>query len=340
MDDLAAARIDRFGLVSSVLDALPSGVILVDGQQVIQWANSWVRERFVGGDHLTGAHCYEVFGCPRSLCLSLADATPRSAEAAAGAVGSSDRWVRSQTWVEERDSLGDTRAWYEFSLCALPGDEDIRGCLVHVRDVSDHKQVESRLQAEITRRRLLVEQSRDGVVVLDEEGRVYETNLQFARMLGYTMEEMTSLHVWDWEYLYPKERVMEMLRTVDESGDHFETQHRRKDGSVYDVEISTNGAIIQGKKYVFCVCRDVSERKRAEREREALIRQLQDALAEIRTLQGLVPVCSYCKRVRDDDGYWHLVEEYIEKQSGAGVTHGICPECLKTHFPDLDPHST
>jgi PAS domain S-box-containing protein len=86
----------------------------------------------------------------------------------------------------------------------------------------------------------------------------------FADMLGYTMEEMQKLHVFDWEYQYPKEQVVEMIRTVDEKGDHFETRHRRKDGTTYDVEISTNGATFGGQKLIFCVCRDITERKQAE----------------------------------------------------------------------------
>jgi len=306
------------------LETLPDGVALIDERCVVHWVNTWVKEHFAEHAPFVGRTCHEVFWGRSDPCEGC-EKVVRSAQAS------------PQVRLLEYPLPHGASRWYELSVRALhdPGDR-WQGGLVHVRDVTAHRRAELELEAEVTRRRLLVEQSRDGVVVLDEEGRVYETNLQFARMLGYTLEEMSTLHVWDWEYLYPKERVWEMLRTVNSSGDHFETQHRRKDGSVYDVEISTNGAVIGGKKYVFCVCRDVTERKQAEREREALIRRLQDALAEVKLLRGMVPICSYCKRVRDDKGYWEQVEVYIERQSGAGVTHGICPECLKKYFPDLD----
>jgi len=125
---------------------------------------------------------------------------------------------------------------------------------------------EKALADEATRRRILIDQSRDGIVILGEDGEVYEANRRFAEMLGYAPTEAAELHVWDWEYLYPREQVIEMIRTVDEAGDHFETQHRRKDGTCYDVEISTNGAVIAGRKLIFCVCRDITERKNMERQ--------------------------------------------------------------------------
>jgi two-component system NtrC family sensor kinase len=127
-----------------------------------------------------------------------------------------------------------------------------------------HTRTEQALADEATRRHILVDQSRDGIVVLDQNGKVYEANRQFAEMLGYSSEEVRQLSVFDWEYLYPREQVLEMIRTVDEAGDHFETQHRRKDGSTYDVEISTNAATFAGQKLIFCVCRDITERKKAE----------------------------------------------------------------------------
>jgi hypothetical protein len=79
---------------------------------------------------------------------------------------------------------------------------------------------------------------------------------------------------------------------------------------------------------------DIGNRKMAEEERESLIRELQDALGKIKTLRGLLPTCAWCRKVRDDDGYWKKVETYIEEHSDASFTHGICPDCLKKNDPE------
>ena len=146
-----------------------------------------------------------------------------------------------------------------------------------VKDITEHKQAEEALAAEAIRRRILVDQSRDGIVVLDENGKVYEANQQFADMLGYSNEEVLDLHVWDWEAQWQRAELEEIIRAVDESGDHFETRHVRKDGSVFDVEICSNAAVLAGQKLIFCVCRDISRRKAAEeslRQSETKFREL------------------------------------------------------------------
>ncbi len=61
--------------------------------------------------------------------------------------------------------------------------------------------------------------------------------------------------------------------------------------------------------------------------------ELRDALEHIKTLQGILPICSFCKKIRDDQGYWDQVEVYITKHSNAEFSHGICPECMKKHYP-------
>ena len=64
--------------------------------------------------------------------------------------------------------------------------------------------------------------------------------------------------------------------------------------------------------------------------------ELKRALAEIKTLRGILPICGHCKKIRDDKGYWNQAEAYIQKHSDASLSHSICPECAEKYYPDLD----
>ena len=80
---------------------------------------------------------------------------------------------------------------------------------------------------------------------------------------------------------------------------------------------------------------EIAERKRAESEREQLIVELQAALANIKTLRGLLPICASCKQIRDDRGYWTEVEVYIRDHTEVEFSHGLCPDCAKKLYPDF-----
>jgi PAS domain S-box-containing protein len=148
----------------------------------------------------------------------------------------------------------------------LDGEGNLLGYRGADVDITERKQAEEALVDEATRRRILIDQSRDGIVILDQNGKVYEANQRFAEMLGYSPEEVAQLHVWDWDTQWTREQLLEMFQAVGEAGDYTETRHRRKDGTVFDVEISTNGAVYGDQKLAFCVCRDITGRKQAEEE--------------------------------------------------------------------------
>ena len=80
-----------------------------------------------------------------------------------------------------------------------------------------------------------------------------------------------------------------------------------------------------------------AERRRLEAEREELLIELQAALAQVKRLTGWLPICSGCKKIRDGQGAWHPVESYVQKHSEAVFTHGLCPNCIQTYFPEADP---
>jgi PAS domain S-box-containing protein len=80
---------------------------------------------------------------------------------------------------------------------------------------------------------------------------------------------------------------------------------------------------------------NVHKRKEAEEERERLIRELQDALATVKTLSGMLPICAACKKIRDDNGYWNQIEVFIQSHSDAEFTHSFCPECMRRLYPEV-----
>jgi hypothetical protein len=74
----------------------------------------------------------------------------------------------------------------------------------------------------------------------------------------------------------------------------------------------------------------------AEKQNADLIRELRQALANVKQLTGLLPICSHCKKIRDDKGYWNQIEVYIDQHSEARFSHGICQDCAKKYYPDYD----
>ncbi len=80
---------------------------------------------------------------------------------------------------------------------------------------------------------------------------------------------------------------------------------------------------------------EIQERARVQKERERLITELQDALASIKVLRGLLPICSHCKKIRDEEGAWQMVEVYVRAHSNADFSHSICPECLSRLYPEF-----
>ncbi|CAK8720613.1 PAS domain S-box-containing protein [Candidatus Electrothrix aarhusensis] len=90
---------------------------------------------------------------------------------------------------------------------------------------------------------------------------------------------------------------------------------------------------VDGRTARIQVATNISERKKIEEEREKLINELQSALSEIKVLRGILPICSFCKNIRNDDGYYEQLEAYIHKHSGVDFSHTVCPTCMKEHYP-------
>lgn len=130
-----------------------------------------------------------------------------------------------------------------------------------------------------------------------------------------------------------RERIWQRLR----AGGQFhglELTLRNRGGILLDGVLSTEALVIHQEKVILSSLGDITHQKQAERERDRTIQELQEALADIKTLKGMLPICASCKKIRDDNGYWNQIEHYIKAHSSAEFTHGICPECAKAFFPE------
>jgi PAS domain S-box-containing protein len=157
--------------------------------------------------------------------------------------------------------------WTDVVLQQIKDDKGkVIGGLGIISDITERKKIEQERADEATQKRILIDQSGDGIVVLDQNGKVYEANKRFCEMLGYTAEEIKKLHVWDWEFLETREQIVNKIKSIGEKVLRFESKHRRRNGTFYDVEITVNGANFAGQKLLFCVLRDITARKKAEHE--------------------------------------------------------------------------
>jgi len=147
---------------------------------------------------------------------------------------------------------------------------------------------------------------------------------------GYSMEEINRLGWYQTVYVDPEmqkkasQRMAEMREGMDLRGEQWEIT--RADGKKRVFSISTSVLkTSDGLTHALALMQDITD--------EVLYRQqLQSQILE---LEGLLPICASCKKIRDDTGNWHQLEAYIRDHSGAEFTHGICPNCRKKLYPDI-----
>jgi PAS domain S-box-containing protein len=169
-------------------------------------------------------------------------------------------------------------------------------------------------------------------------GEFREVNPALIEMLGYPDRE--SLLKVNAQELFVQGRAYESFHhAIEHEGvlHRFETQLRTHDGRICWAEIHARAVRDPASNQVYYEgsLEDITERKQAEEEREKLISELQEALAKIKTLSGLLPICSSCKKIRDDKGYWNQIEVYIESHSDAEFTHSFCPDCMRRLYPEI-----
>lgn len=212
------------------------------------------------------------------------------------------------------------------------------------KDKIEHPRPEDYLLESERRFRSVVQTAKDAIILADASGNILAWNRAAQTIFGYREEEVLGqplTMVMPERYRDAHRQGIARLQAGGEAhviGTTVELHGLRKDGSEFPLELSIGTWQATEGTYYSGIIRDITERKRAEEERERLIRELQEAMAEIKVLDGLLPICATCKKIRDDKGYWKQLEDYISDHSEATFTHGICADCARKIHPDWDDH--
>ncbi|MGH8637251.1 MAG: PAS domain S-box protein [Burkholderiales bacterium] len=175
----------------------------------------------------------------------------------------------------------------------------------------------------------------DMLCIAHFSGYFKRLNPAWETTLGFSCEELQSRPMFEFVHPEDRDRTLEQNRRVrnGEQALGFENRYRCRDGSYK--WFLWNATADLDRRIIYSVARDITARKHAEQQRERLLQELQAALAEVTELQTILPICMYCKNVRDDENYWQSVENYIAHHTNTRFSHGICPACYPRVMKEL-----
>lgn len=305
----------------AVLVSAPAGILVVDLAGRIVLVNARTEELF-------------AYGLDELLSQSVEVLLPELFREERSQPGSSE-WQRGPASLELKGLCKDGKELpLEVSLVPLDTPDGPFVCCV-IRKIASHQQ--ALLEAE-ERFRLMVENSQDIMTVRDADGKVRYTSPSISRIMGYTQEQMVGST--GFELVHPDERSMvenalkEFWKNPGARGTiQFRAKHAT--GSWVSLEVvaynlldhpAIHGVVING--------RDISERKQQEAGKDQMIADLQQTIANVKTLTGVLPICASCKKIQEGEN-WRQIEAYVRDRSQVEFSHTMCPECSSLWYPDL-----
>ncbi|MGD2279007.1 MAG: PAS domain S-box protein [Candidatus Omnitrophota bacterium] len=321
----------------SLVENAPDFIFILDREGKVKFINhttpDYVVEEVIGSDHIEYVH--PEF---RNLVRKTIESVFQTGEPA--------------SYETKGAGPRGSASWYEAHVGPIKQGDRIVAVTVLLNDITVRKNAEKAIKESEEKFRTIFDNANDGILLADAESKKFFTgNNTLCRMLGYTHDEIKDLGVED---IHPREDLPHVI-------DQFEKQMRkeitlakdipvkRKDGSVLYADINSSPVVLGGKSYLLGMFRDVTERKEAEfklrQQRELLdntnkelqkkIEEVQTAMKHIKRLEGLVPICARCKKIRvegkgaETPEGWVSLEKYISEKTEASLTHGLCPDCAR-----------
>ena len=262
-----------------------------------------------------------------------ADLPPIQADMAAFSAGEKD----SHVWEYRIRRADGTTRWIQ-SRGSVVG-RDASGRPAHVSgaitDITERVLAEQGLRTALERLRRAEEFARFGHWEYSLDDRIMRASEGASRIYGFFTSTIPLEAIRNCALAQYRPILDRALGDLIEHNLPFEQEfaiHRISDGEV--VQVHSKAEYDAKTRRIFGVVQDITQRKRIEEERERLIRELQRAIEQVKTLSGIVPICAHCKRIRDDRGYWEQVEAYVSEHTEAEFSHSICPQCFERFYPD------
>ena len=203
-------------------------------------------------------------------------------------------------------------------------------------EIVERSIVQEKLEYSVKQWRETFDVMSDFVSVHDNDMRFVKVNQPLADFFGKKPEELIGKYCYELIHntqeplpaTCPHLKAIEKQEVITEE---IEEPYLRKTLLVTCSPIFDTKGVAIGTVHV---ARDITDQKLAQKERETLVKKLKATIDEIKTLRGILPFCTFCKKIRDDKGYWERVDVYIHKYSDADISHSVCPECMKEHYPE------
>ncbi|MGC2048420.1 MAG: PAS domain-containing protein [Gallionella sp.] len=320
----------KFNIIyETILNSMSETVYVVDREMRIQYVNR-AAGKLTGysPDESVGKFCHDIF-CEESYrCKDLCP--PKQAMEKMSPILHRE--------AETKTKNGDVRQT-QISISPLCDEDVCTGAVIVVQDITELKKADERIRRQNTFLTAVIDALPHPFLVIDADTH----SLKLANVAAYhgklpeqmTCHELshkTSVPCSSMDHPCPLEKVKSTGQPVMLEHKHYDANGILRDVEVHGFPIfDDEGKVVKMIEYSI----DISDRNRVARERETLIVDLQKALQKVKTLSGLLPICSSCKKIRDDTGYWNILEQYISEHSDAEFTHGLCPECVRRLYPNL-----
>lgn len=310
--------------LESVFDAIQDGISVLDRDLNVIQVNRTMSKWYPHLNDAMGKKCYAIYhersgpceGCPGTRTLK------------------SKKMEMAEIPFVSKDGVPGTLELFTFPIQDDPG--EIIGVVEYVRDITTRKHIEDQIKLEKSFSESLIESLPGVMYLFDQFGHFKRWNRNFEIVTGYSAGQIMEMNPLDFISTGDKPSVRKAIDQVFEKGfSDVEAELSTISGKNIPYLLTGYKYVHQDINYLVGVGLDITERIKNESEKENLINKMQETLSQVKQLSGLLPICSSCKNIRDDQGYWKQIESYIRDHSEAEFSHSMCPDCVKKLYPDL-----